>query len=134
MIGSGKSHIRTLAEVANAQLRDGVAVPDSIRAFASIGCHGKHSQNEERDLHRWLRGLYGLQLEIYEFRMNLEASELRLYNLFSWPGFHVCEVPMFQFQVPTSSVPENITISTLLPHEIIHCIASAGAPQVALLD
>ena len=74
MIGSGKSHIHTLAAVAQAQIRDGLPVPDAIRAFASIGSCGAHSQNEERDLHRWLKDLHGLGLEIYYLPLKLEET------------------------------------------------------------
>lgn len=66
-----------MAAVAQAQVQDsvgGMGVPEAINHFASIGSYGKNPQNEERDLHRWLSGLYGLQLELYELRLRLQVT------------------------------------------------------------
>ena len=81
MIGSGRSHIRTLTTVAQAQLEDSGTVPEAIQLFASLGNYGAHPQNEERDLHRWLRRLHNLPLEIYTFPMRVNVVELSLFCL-----------------------------------------------------
>ena len=47
---------------------------EAIRAFASLGANGKHPQNAERDLHRWLRALYGFKLEPYVLKMSLQVD------------------------------------------------------------
>ena len=72
MIGSGKIHVHTVAEIARAQLLDGHVMP-SVEMFASLGGFGKQPGHEERDLHRWLHGLHDLNLEIYWTTMKLQA-------------------------------------------------------------
>ena len=72
MIGSGKSHIRTVVSIAQAQSRDQEPTP-AVKAFASLGTFGRNNANEERDLHRWLQGLHGIQLEVYNVRFSVQA-------------------------------------------------------------
>ena len=48
----------------------------AIRAFASLGADTKCPQNVERDLHRWLRGLYNFRLQPYKIHLNLQAPRL----------------------------------------------------------
>lgn len=71
MIGSGKSHIRTVVSIAQAQSQDQEPIP-AVKAFASLGTFGKNNANEERDLHRWLQGLHGIQLEVYNVRFSVQ--------------------------------------------------------------
>lgn len=77
MVGSGKAHVHTVVSIAQAQCLDGDA-PEAIRSFASLGAHGSHASKEERDLHRWLQNLYGIELRVYYVPMTLEApSQLK---------------------------------------------------------
>ncbi len=70
MIGSGKANVRTVVSIAQAQCLDAEPTP-AVKAFASLGGFGKHSSKEERDLHRWLKNLHGIELETYNVRMRL---------------------------------------------------------------
>lgn len=72
MIGSGKSHIRTVVSIAQAQSLD-QEPPAAVKAFASLGAFGKCDNNEERDLHRWLQGLHGIELEVYYEKFTIQA-------------------------------------------------------------
>ena len=54
----------------------------AIDAFASLGSAGSHPGNEERDLHRWMRNLWGLTLEPYTIYCDLEVLCLHLLVLF----------------------------------------------------
>ena len=80
LIGSGKTHIRTCVSIAQAQSKDaqesGVEVPTAISAFASLGSSGRHCSSEERDMHRWLGQLHGIQLQTYPVSMKLEVQNL----------------------------------------------------------
>ena len=80
MIGAGKAHIRTCVAIAQAQLQDaasaGTEVPATIAGFASLGSFGAHSSSEERDLHKWLDRLHGIQIQPYHVAMKLEAQSL----------------------------------------------------------
>lgn len=73
MIGSGQAHVRTVVSIAQAQMRDGEP-PASIQAFASLGSFGRRNANEERDLHRWLKDLYNVSLEVYYLKLNLHVA------------------------------------------------------------
>lgn len=72
MVGQGQAHVRTVVAIAQSQHRDNSALP-AIQAWASLGNFGASQQNEERDLHKWLKNLFDLQLEIYWTRLQLQA-------------------------------------------------------------
>ena len=80
MVGSGAAHIRTVCSIAQAAVEDArarnQACPDSILAFASLGNFGRCPANEERDMHNWLKNLYGIDLELYYVQMHLEVPLL----------------------------------------------------------
>lgn len=46
----------------------------AVRAFASLGCDTKFGGNLERDLHRWLSGLYNFRLQAYTIYLKLQES------------------------------------------------------------
>ena len=46
----------------------------AIRAFASLGSDTQYGGNIERDLHRWLRGLYNFKLQSYTIYLMLQVS------------------------------------------------------------
>lgn len=78
MIGRGQLSVSAAVEIAQGISED-VDLPDgAIKAFASLGSNGDHPQNCERDLHRWLRNLYGFKLEPYKISVELNASCLTL--------------------------------------------------------
>ncbi len=49
---------------ASAALDDGLD-ESTIRDLASLACHGRHMQNVERDLHRWLPHVHNTVLETF---------------------------------------------------------------------
>ena len=73
MIGSGKAHVHTVVSIAQAQSKD-APTTQAIAAFASLGTFGSNPSNEERDLHRWLRRIYDIELEVYPVKMVLQVT------------------------------------------------------------
>lgn len=71
MVGRGGSHVSSAVDLANAAKQDGLK-NDAIAALASLGASGKHSGNTERDLHTWVRGLGGIELEPYQVTLELQ--------------------------------------------------------------
>lgn len=92
LIGHGKAHIHTCVSIAQAQAEDakvaGLELPTTIAAFASLGSCGEHASSEERDLHRWLGKLHGIQVEPYSVRMNLEVGGLVFHKCFKLNCHH----------------------------------------------
>ena len=99
-IGSGRSHVHTARQSAAAAVADGAQAQAAI-ALATLSetqpCH------LERDLHRWLRHPFGLQLEPFMVKVKLDS-------LVS-PELQEVELPM------------------LLPHEVLHHVFKAGSVQ-----
>lgn len=77
LIGCGKANIRTVCSIAQSQALDGEP-PEAVQAFASLGAFAKTSSHEERDLHRWLRNLHNIELEVYHTAFNVQVI---------WPNF-----------------------------------------------
>ena len=75
MIGSGKANVAHAQSLAAAMVRDGIP-QEAMTAFASLGSFGAHASNAERDLHRWLRGVYGVSLEPYFIEIMLETQDV----------------------------------------------------------
>ena len=75
MIGKGSAHVRTVVSIAQAQALDSEP-PAAIAAFASLGSFGRCNSNEERDLHRWLKNLYNVSLEVYYTPFELQVVQL----------------------------------------------------------
>ena len=50
---------------------------EALLSLASLGNHGRQTANQERDLHRWLKNLWGLELETYGLWLELYATLLR---------------------------------------------------------
>ena len=74
MVGSGRASIAAVADLSRAYVQDsGSSAPDAVKAIASIGNWGVHSQNQERDLHRWTRNLYNMDLQTYEAKIQCQA-------------------------------------------------------------
>lgn len=137
MIGSGKSDIRTVVSIAQSQVEDG-PVPPAIEAFASSGAWGAHSSNEERDLHSWLKDLHGITQEVYYTTLKIQAKvsktlscfqHICFYHSTQLPGFYH-STPWHPLQVMNSDEVQALAVPCLLPHEILHAVASAGQKQV----
>ncbi|CAK9017522.1 unnamed protein product, partial [Durusdinium trenchii] len=101
LVGRGQLHISAAAEIAQNIVKDTEFPPAALRAFASLGAAGDHPQNCERDLHRWLHNLFGVRLEPYKIHLDLQVD-----------GAKATKTPVY----------------VLLPHEIIHCLATSHCP------
>ena len=109
MIGSGKAHVAHAQNLAEAMVRDGIP-QEAVSAFASLGSFGAHPSNAERDLHRWLQGIYGVSLEPYFIDLMLETEDVD--------------------EEAGKPLTASRRIPVLLPHEIFAELHSASAHQV----
>ena len=78
MVGRGQAHVSKACQLARAAVGDSVVGKGAVQplaALASCGCNGKFESNAERDYLRWTKGLAGLRLEPYEFRLVLQVSQ-----------------------------------------------------------
>lgn len=75
LMSRGNTHISTAAEVARAMQHDGLT-NEPLKAFTSCGASGASPQNTERDFHKWMRGAWGVELEPYYIKLNLEEPHL----------------------------------------------------------
>ena len=73
LIGRGKLSIDAATALSRGIVADHDMPHGAIRAFSSLGAEGAHPQNSERDLHRWLRRLWGFSLETYTIKIRLQA-------------------------------------------------------------
>ena len=73
MIGCGRAGVAEICDISRANVADGLCVP-AVHGLSSLGGHGKHQQNQERDLHRWVKGLHSMTLEPIQVPMLLNAS------------------------------------------------------------
>ena len=64
MIGCGRAGVAEICDISRA----------NVHGLSSLGGHGKHQQNQERDLHRWVKGLHSMTLEPFQVPMLLNAS------------------------------------------------------------
>jgi len=80
LMSRGNTHINTAAEVARAMQHDGL-INEPLKAFTSCGASGACPQNTERDFHKWMRGAWGVELEPYYIKLNLEEPHLRLVEM-----------------------------------------------------
>lgn len=72
----GAAHVSSQHKLALAMRSDGIVNP-AIDAFASLGSDGNSPQNVERDLHRWLQNLHGVDLKprALELEVQLRSGE-----------------------------------------------------------
>ena len=97
LVGRGKCSVAAACEIAQGVVEDHHQLPNgAVQAFASLGANGNHPQNAERDLHRWLRCLYGFQLQTYVLNLDLQID---------------------------SSKIQPVAVRVLAPHEIFHSLA-----------
>ena len=69
-IGNGAADVHTVGEMARACVESRKAT-DGVRSIASLGASGRHPQNEERDLHRWLANVFGDAFQTEELILKL---------------------------------------------------------------
>lgn len=73
MVGCGRSSVAEVCDISRANVADGMH-SKAIYGLNSLGGNGVHEQTQERDLHRWVKGLHGMNLEPLEVTMNLNVS------------------------------------------------------------
>jgi hypothetical protein len=74
MIGSGRASVAAAADLSRAFVEDmGDSAPSSVYALASLGSFGAHTQNQERDLHKWVRHLYNINLSTFDVQCDMQA-------------------------------------------------------------
>ena len=112
MIGSGKTNVAHAQSLATAMIRDGIP-QEAVAAVASLGSFGAHASNAERDLHRWLRGLYGVTLEPYFIELMLERDDIEEND-----------------KSLNATVPTRLAV--LLPHEVFSELHSSSEYQVLM--
>ena len=88
MLGCGRANVSEICDLARANIKDGLPSAE-LEAFGSLGSGGRHTANQERDLHRWLRSLWGVKLTVYKVTMNLIVSGQ--YIIYVWT---LCPFPV----------------------------------------
>lgn len=73
MVGCGRAAVAEVCDISRANLADG-HVSEAILGLSSLGGFGAHASNQERDLHRWLKGLHSMTLEPFEVPLVLNVS------------------------------------------------------------
>lgn len=73
LIGRGGLNVNVAMTVARSAVQDG-STCKALQAMASCGKDGECEQNQERDLHNWLRGVWGFMLEPYCLQVPLEVT------------------------------------------------------------
>lgn len=72
MLGCGRASVAEICDIARANLRDGTGSA-AVECIASLGGFGQFEANQARDLERWVKGLYGVDLEPFNVKMTLNA-------------------------------------------------------------
>lgn len=73
MVGRGQVSIAGATDIARCALDDGL-LQEAVAAFGSLGNNGISPANSERDLTRWLKHLFGFDLETYSVTFQLQVS------------------------------------------------------------
>lgn len=77
LVGTGATHVTTVAEIARAMEVDSAhPLPRKLQDLANCGAHGSCDGNVERDFQRMVRGAYGFELQPYLVKLTLEDSWL----------------------------------------------------------
>ena len=96
-------HVSTAQRYASAAFRDGLT-EDTIRDIASLACWGKHQQNVERDLHRWMPHAHDSQLKPH-------STSIEVYN-------------------PDTAKIEQLEIPILLASDVLHSLWMKQDPKL----
>lgn len=102
MVGRGQLSISAAAGLSQSCLEDGL-VHEAVAAFASLGHNGAFPSNYERDLHRWLRALFGFELTTYPVMMNLEVPFRNRFVVCS-----IAEIPSLDAFIRRSRHPSHV--------------------------
>lgn len=147
MIGNGRVSVAAAADLSRAHTADhGGNAPPAVLALATLGAGGAHRQNEERDLHRWVKDLYHLGMETYDVKMQLQVSRTKgsqeVFFPFSrfWVSILHLYISIYECvfiwashvhatQVPNEEGLFDKVIPFLLPHELCHALSMAGKQQ-----
>jgi len=73
MIGCGRASVSEICDISRANIDDGADIA-AVRGLGSLGTFGRHQQNQERDLHRWVKGLHSMRLEPFSVSIPLNVS------------------------------------------------------------
>lgn len=84
LVGRGRIDISCATDIARAVMKDGVS-NERVEKLSSLGNWGISQSNCERDLHRWLRNLFGLRLQPYTVYARLKAWLGKVEFLFRTP-------------------------------------------------
>lgn len=93
------AHLADLQRCAAAAVADGLQ-NETVSGWASLGAGGRFSNNVERDMHRWTRGAFNVELSLYHMKLTVRNPR----------GLGVME----------------ILHPVLLPHELIGASFAAG--------
>jgi len=72
MVGAGRASISEVCDISRANVADGVK-SEALIGLTSLGSFGKYENNQERDLHRWMKGSFAMTLEPLEIPMDLNV-------------------------------------------------------------
>jgi len=72
MVGEGTLSIASAAKVSRVYQQDGFQ-NEANNMLASLAAGGKYASNGERDMHRWLKGLYNNGLEMDHLHLATRA-------------------------------------------------------------
>ena len=72
LVGRGRIDITCATDIARAVMKDGVC-NERVEKLSSLGNWGLSQSNCERDLHTWLRNLFGLRIQPYTIYVDLKA-------------------------------------------------------------
>lgn len=76
MVGSGRAGVAEICDISRANIADG-ATNEALLGLCSLGASGQHESNQERDLHRWLKGVHSMTLEPFDVPMVLNVTWTR---------------------------------------------------------
>ena len=86
LVGRGTANVSTAASIARTAVDEGLKVP-ALERLAKVGACGEFDNNAERDVHRLLKGLWGMDVEPYDIRLHLQVSwilEFKVLHLIVW--------------------------------------------------
>ena len=128
LVGRGGTHVSVAHDIAQTVRNDGLENP-TLAAFTSCGTFGLNDQNTERDMQRWLRGLWGFELEPYEIKLQLQVRLVKRICSYKFPRFFLTsshyslnsDLP--PIKVNYSDQPVEVPAWVLLPHEVLHSLS-----------
>ena len=73
MVGHGRMSVSGAVSLSTCMVSDGIP-NQAVKAFSTLGTDSKFPANAERDLHRWVKGLFGFKLRPYTVKLSLQDS------------------------------------------------------------